>query len=163
LIFGHDKVTAGAASDIEQATKIARHMVTHWGMSDKLGPISYGENQQEVFLGHSVTQTKNTSESTAQLIDAEIKALVDDGYARARTVLTEHLPKLHDLAGALLEHETLTGEEIAAILRGEPMPKSVPPSQPTGTPHSGKRGSVPTTAPAKEPPGGMEPSPQPGA
>ena len=73
LIFGHDKVTAGAASDIEQATKIARHMVTQWGMSDKLGPMAYGENQQEVFLGHSVTQTKNVSEATAQLIDAEIR------------------------------------------------------------------------------------------
>ena len=84
LIFGHDKVTAGAASDIEQATKIARHMVTQWGMSDKLGPMAYGENQQEVFLGHSITQSQNVSEATARLIDAEIRRIVDEGYAGAQ-------------------------------------------------------------------------------
>ena len=87
LIFGHEKVTAGAASDIEQATKIARHMVTQWGMSDKLGPMSYGENQQEVFLGHSVTQTKSVSEATAQLIDAEIRRLVEGGFGTAKTII----------------------------------------------------------------------------
>ena len=80
VIFGHDKVTAGAASDIEQATKIARHMVTQWGMSDKLGPMAYGENQQEVFLGHAITQSQNISEATARLIDAEIRRIVDEGY-----------------------------------------------------------------------------------
>ena len=88
LIFGHDKVTAGAASDIEQATKIARHMVTQWGMSDKLGPMAYGENQQEVFLGHSITQTKNVSEATAQLIDAEIRLLVESGFGTAKTIIS---------------------------------------------------------------------------
>ena len=80
LIFGRDKVTAGAASDIEQATKIARHMVTQWGMSDELGPVGYGQNEQEVFLGHSVTQSKNVSEATAQKIDQEIRRIVDGGY-----------------------------------------------------------------------------------
>ena len=164
LIFGHDKVTAGASSDIEQATKIARHMVTHWGMSDKLGPISYGENQQEVFLGHSVTQTKNVSEETAQLIDAEIRQLVDTGYEKARSLISDHIDRLDDLANALLEHETLTGDEISAILRGEPMPKAPPPEPPSASaPTGGKRGSVPSTAPADdEDTGGMEPSPQPG-
>jgi cell division protease FtsH len=164
-IFGHDKVTAGASSDIEQATKIARHMVTHWGMSDKLGPIAYGENQQEVFLGHSVTQSKNVSEQTAQLIDSEIRRLVDTGYERARTLITGRLDRLHDLANALLEHETLTGDEISAILRGEPMPKAPPPEPPSASaPTGGKRGSVPSTAPAgdAEDTGGMEPTPQPG-
>ncbi|HEX6142948.1 MAG TPA: ATP-dependent zinc metalloprotease FtsH [Geminicoccaceae bacterium] len=166
LIFGHDKVTAGAASDIEQATKIARHMVTHWGMSDKLGPIAYGENQQEVFLGHSVTQTKNASEATAQLIDGEIRSFVEEGYGRAQKLISDQLDKLHDLANALLEHETLSGDEVGAILRGEPMPKTtVPPQEPgAAAPSGGKRGSVPTTAPpAKDAPGGMTPSPQPGA
>jgi cell division protease FtsH len=158
-------VTAGAASDIEQATKIARHMVTHWGMSDKLGPMSYGENQQEVFLGHSITQQKQISESTAQLIDAEIRGLVDEGYARARDVISSEIHRLHDLANALLEHETLTGEEIGAILRGEPMPKpSAQVHEAGAAPSGGKRGSVPTTAPPpKDAAPGMEPSPQPGA
>ncbi|MEM9629328.1 MAG: ATP-dependent zinc metalloprotease FtsH [Pseudomonadota bacterium] len=163
LVFGHDKVTAGASSDIEQATKIARHMVTQWGMSDKLGPIAYGENQQEVFLGHSVTQSKNLSEETAQLIDAEIRELVDTGYDKARTLITDHKDRLDDLANALLEHETLTGDEISAILRGEPMPKAPPQEPPSASaPSSGKRGgSVPSTAPDDDT-GGMEPSPQPG-
>ncbi|MGI9492853.1 MAG: ATP-dependent zinc metalloprotease FtsH, partial [Geminicoccaceae bacterium] len=164
LIFGHDKVTAGASSDIEQATKIARHMVTHWGMSDKLGPIAYGENQQEVFLGHSVTQTKNVSEETARVIDSEVRKLVDVGYDKARTLITDGLDRLHDLANALLEHETLTGDEISAILRGEPMPKAPPPEPPSASaPTGGKRGSVPTTSPDEDSDlGGMEPSPQPG-
>jgi cell division protease FtsH len=165
LIFGHEKVTAGAASDIEQATKIARHMVTHWGMSDELGPMSYGENQQEVFLGHSITQTKHVSEATAQMIDSEIRKIVDEGYSSAWSIISNDLDKLHDLANALLEHETLTGDEIGAVLRGDPMPKSSGPSDvpPSATAPSGKRGSVPTTAPPKDTPGGMEPSPQPGA
>ncbi len=165
LIFGHEKVTAGAASDIEQATKIARHMVTHWGMSDELGPMSYGENQQEVFLGHSITQTKHVSEATAQLIDSEIRKIVDEGYSSAWSIISSDLDQLHDLANALLEHETLTGEEIGAVLRGDPMPKSSGPSDvpPSATaPSGGKRGSVPTTAPPKDT-GGMTPSPQPGA
>ncbi|MGI9499401.1 MAG: ATP-dependent zinc metalloprotease FtsH, partial [Geminicoccaceae bacterium] len=164
LTFGHDKVTAGASSDIEQATKIARHMVTHWGMSDKLGPIAYGENQQEVFLGHSVTQTKNVSEETAQLIDSEVRSLVDTGYEKARMLISDHIERLNDLANALLEHETLTGDEISAILRGEPMPKAPPQEPPSASaPSGGKRGSVPNTASADdEDAGGMEPSPQPG-
>src|ERR687898_3263807 len=137
LIFGHAKVTSGAASDIEQATKIARHMVTQWGMSDKLGPMSYGENQQEVFLGHSVTQTKNISEATARLIDSEIRKIVDEGYSSAWSIISNDLDKLHALAGALLEHETLTGEEVSAVLRGDPMPKAPPQEPPSATAPSG--------------------------
>ena len=160
LIFGYEKVTAGAASDIEQATKIARHMVTQWGMSDKLRPMSYGENQQEVFLGHSVTQTKSVSESTAQLIDAEIRRLVEAGFDTAKTIIAENLERLHDLANALLEHETMTGEEVGAVLRGEPMPKSPPHEPPSAAaPSGGKRGSVPTTAPPKNGTSGLAPSP----
>ena len=150
-VFGHEKVTAGASSDIQQATKIARHMVTQWGMSDALGPIGYDENQQEVFLGHSVTQSKNVSEATAQQIDNEIRKIVEEGYHLAQETLREKADDLNALAQALLEHESLNGEEITAILRGEPMPepKKAPepppkPSAPTG----GRRGSVPTTRPA---------------
>jgi cell division protease FtsH len=164
LIFGHEKVTAGAASDIEQATKIARHMVTQWGMSDKLGPMAYGENQQEVFLGHSITQSQNISEATARLIDAEIRRIVDEGYGGAQSIISNNLDRLHDLAHALLEHETLTGEEVSAVLRGDPMPKAPPQEPPSAAaPSTGRRGSVPTTAPPKDDAGGMEPSPQPGA
>ena len=164
-VFGRNKVTAGAASDIEQATKIARHMVTHWGMSDELGPVGYGENQQEIFLGHSVTQSKNVSEATAQTIDREIKRIVEEGHQLARTVLAENRHHLDRIAQALLEHETLTGEEIAAIMRGEPLASVRREEQATSTPSSGKRGSVPTTSRPSggEPPAGIEPSPQPGA
>jgi cell division protease FtsH len=118
LIFGYDKVSSGASGDIQQATSLARDMVTRWGMSEKLGPLQYAENQEEVFLGHSVTRTQNVSEKTAQLIDEEIKVLVEGGLARAREVLGTHIDKLHALAGALLEFETLTGDEIKTLLDG---------------------------------------------
>jgi cell division protease FtsH len=161
LIFGREKVTAGAASDIEQATKIARHMVTQWGMSDELGPVGYAENTQEIFLGHSVTQTKSVSEATAQKIDQEIRRIVETGHATARKLLTEKLELLHGLAHGLLEHETLTGEEIAAILRGEPVPlaRKVEEAQAQG---AGKRSSVPPTTRPVDDTGGIAPSPQPG-
>ena len=89
LVFGHEKVTTGAISDIEQATRMARAMVTRYGMSDALGPIAYAENQEEVFLGHSVSRTQNISEATAQKIDAEVKRLVEGGYSAAKRLLTE--------------------------------------------------------------------------
>jgi cell division protease FtsH len=166
LIFGPEKVTAGAASDIQQATKIARHMVTQWGMSEKLGPVGYAENQQEVFLGHQITQIKNVSEATAQQIDAEIRRFVEEGYARARQILTEKLDLLHALARALLEHETLTGEEVAAVMRGEPVPlaRRSGEAAASGSSVGIRRGSVPTSAPS-EPNGsaaGIAPTPQPG-
>src|SRR3546814_4693098 len=98
---------------------MARKMVTVWGMSDKLGPLRYTENQEEVFLGHSVTQHKTVSEATAQVIDEEIRKIVDGAEARCRQILTDHTDDLHKLANALLEYETLTGDEIMALLRGE--------------------------------------------
>ncbi|MBB4631060.1 ATP-dependent zinc metalloprotease FtsH [Sphingosinicella soli] len=119
LIFGYDKVSSGASSDIQYATDLARSMVTQWGLSDKLGPMKLAENQEEVFLGHSVTKTQNVSEQTAQLIDHEIKAIVMRGYERAKSLLTEHSEELHTLAQALLEYETLSGDEIKALLAGE--------------------------------------------
>lgn len=167
LIFGHEKVTNGAASDIQQATKIARHMVTQWGMSEALGPVGYDENTQEVFLGHSVTQSKNVSESTAQQIDNEIRRLVTEGQDKAREILTARLDTLHTMASALLEHETLSGDDIGALMRGDPLPEikrqQFDPMRPSGHGPNGRRGSVPATRPLDGgDTGGAEPTPQPG-
>ena len=118
LIFGKEKVTSGASSDIEQATRLARMMVTKWGYSDALGVVSYGENQDEVFLGHSVARTQSVSEQTAQLIDSEVRVLVQGGFTEARRILTERLDDLHTLAKNLLEFETLSGDEIIGALKG---------------------------------------------
>jgi cell division protease FtsH len=118
IIFGKEKVTSGASSDITQATKLARAMVMKWGFSDLLGTVEYGENQDEVFLGMSVARTQNISEETAKIIDAEIKRLVQGGHDEARRILTERLEDLHVMAKALLEYETLTGEEIMNVLKG---------------------------------------------
>ncbi|MBL27082.1 MAG: cell division protein FtsH [Rhodospirillaceae bacterium] len=161
LIFGREKVTSGASSDIRMATDMARKMVTEWGMSEKLGPLAYGENEQEVFLGHSVTQTKHVSETTAQIIDAEIRGIVDAGYNRAKTILTEHIDDLHTLAKALLEYETLSGDEIIKLLKGEAIVRSDSSEPPRDS--GPRRGSVPSAGDAKpEGGGGLEPRPQPG-
>ncbi len=157
LIFGHDKVTSGAASDIEQATKLARMMVTRWGLSDALGTVAYGENQEEVFLGYSVSRQQNISEQTVQKIDAEIKRLVEEGYGEAKTILTERSADLEVLAKGLLEYETLSGEEIKDLLAGKPPVREglSEPVQPraSAVPPTGK------TRPRPEP-GGLEPQPQ---
>jgi cell division protease FtsH len=116
MIFGNNKVTTGASSDIKMATDMARRMVTEWGMSDKLGPITYGDNSQEVFLGHSVTQSKSISEKSAQEIDSEVKKIVESGFACAKKILTKHRKHLELLAETLLEYETLTGDEIRILL-----------------------------------------------
>ena len=120
IIFGKDKVTSGASSDIAQATKLARAMVTKWGFSDLLGAVEYGENQEEVFLGHSVARNQNVSEETAKLIDQEVKRLVKGGEDEARRILTTKIDDLHTLAKALLEYETLSGDEIINALKGVP-------------------------------------------
>jgi cell division protease FtsH len=159
IIFGPDKVSNGASGDIKMATDQARRMITEWGMSDKLGMIAYGDNSQEVFLGHSVTQNKNVSEATAREIDGEIKGIIDRAYAKARRLLTENVEELHRLARGLLEHETLSGDEIRTVLRGEPVIRKVV-DEPA--PES-RRASVPTAGrPAVPPPGGVAPAPQPG-
>ncbi|HEU0043892.1 ATP-dependent zinc metalloprotease FtsH [Sphingomonas sp.] len=119
VIFGYDKVSSGASGDIKQATKLARAMVTQWGMSDAIGPLELEEKQGETFLGYSQTQRHNMSNETALLIDKEIKRLVEDGLKRARVVIGEHLDQLHAIAGALLEFETITGDEIKRIVAGE--------------------------------------------
>ena len=118
LIFGKDKVTSGASSDIQAATGLARNMVTRWGYSEVLGMVSYGDNQEEVFLGHSVARTQNISEDTAEKIDLEVRRLVQSGYDEAKRILTAKLADLHTLAKALLEYETLSGDEIIAVIKG---------------------------------------------
>ena len=116
IIFGEDKVTTGASSDIEQATQRARAMVMRAGLSKELGPVAYGANEEEVFLGRSVARTQNMSEETAKKVDSEIRKIVEKGYERARKVLTEKIDDLHKLAKALLTYETLSGEEIINLI-----------------------------------------------
>ena len=157
LVFGSDKVTNGATGDIQQATQMARAMVMQWGMSDKLGRVRYQGNEQEVFLGHSVTQTMNMSEQTAELIDREIRGLIEDGETTARRILTERNEDLETLAQALLEFETLSGEEVRDLLAGRrPRRDAVidtAPSRGSAVPPAGKPRPRPET-------GGMEPQPQ---
>ena len=127
LIFGKDNISTGAGggngSDINQATQLARAMVTKYGMSEEMGPVEYGENQEEVFLGRSVTQTQSVSEEVAQKIDKEIRKLVDEGYNKAKEILTEKIDDLHKIAKALITYETLTGEEIENIINKNLYPK----------------------------------------
>ena len=159
LIFGPARVTTGASGDIKMATEMSRRMVTEWGMSEKLGPLLYGEPTQEVFLGHSVTQHKNMSDHTAQTVDEEIRRIVEESYADARTILTENIDQLHTVAKGLLEYETLSGDDISTLLRGDPIIRedqgsSVPP--PPKQPTPGRRASVPPTSGGT---GGMDPEP----
>jgi cell division protease FtsH len=118
LIYGKDRISSGASNDISQATKLARAMVTKWGYSEALGLVEYGENQEEVFLGHSVARNQNVSEDTARIIDSEVKRLTQGGYDEAKRIMTEKIEDLHTLARALLEYETLSGDEIIAVLKG---------------------------------------------
>lgn len=122
--FGPKKITSGASSDIAAATNLARSMVTEWGMSDKLGPVLYAENTGEVFLGKSVTQSRNMSEETAKLVDAEIKRLVSEAYEGAKQLLGEHKTDWEKLAEALIEFETLSGEEIKDLLAGKELDRA---------------------------------------
>jgi cell division protease FtsH len=159
LKFGKENITSGASSDIDQATKLARAMITRWGFSDKLGRVSYGENQEEVFLGHSVARTQNVSEETAQLIDAEVRRLVDDAYAEAIRILKAKKKDWIALSEGLLEYETLSGDEIKALIQG------VKPTRDDGDENPVRSSAVPKSGkPRKrkdgEPDTGMEPQPQ---
>ena len=120
LIFGPEMVTTGASNDIQRATELARNMVTKWGLSERLGPLTYSEEEGEVFLGHSVTQHKNVSDETAHTIDAEIRAIVDRNYQRAERLLKENLDKLHMMADALIKYETIDSDQIDDIMAGKP-------------------------------------------
>jgi cell division protease FtsH len=146
LIFGKEKITSGASSDISAATSLARNMVTRWGFSDELGTVSYGDNQEEVFLGHSVARTQNVSEETARKIDTEVRRLIQSAHDEARRILTERLEDLHTLAKALLEFETLGGDEIVGVLKGVTPNRDEPTLKPLDRP----RVSVPL-APRPDP------------
>ncbi|MEL7487442.1 MAG: ATP-dependent zinc metalloprotease FtsH [Pseudomonadota bacterium] len=160
LKFGKEKTTSGASSDIEHATKIARAMVTQYGLSEKLGPIAYAEDEGEVFLGQSIARTRSISGETSKLIEDEIKRIITEGYDKARQILTERNDDWERLAQALLEYETLTGEEIAKLLKGEEIVREDPTDADDTPPPS----SVPSTDDApgakKDTGGGFEPSPQ---
>src|SRR5215510_7549387 len=161
LIYGEDNVTNGATSDIQQATRLARAMVMQWGMSERLGRVRYHGNEQEVFLGHSVTQTVNMSEETAKLIDDEIRSLIEAGEQTARRILGEHVDDLHKLAKALLEHETLSADEVDKVLRGEPIVRTNDDEESKGPAGPAVPAAGKSRPPRPEPGrGGLEPYPQ---
>ncbi len=164
LIYGMENVSTGASNDIQQATNMARRMVTEWGMSDKLGRLRYVDNQEEVFLGHSVSRSQTISGATAKLIDEEIRRIIEEAEEKARQVLTDHMDHLHAVTKALLEYETLSGDEVQTIIDGGDIDRGDQSDQGP----SGRRSSVPTSGkPAKDSgedtSGGMEPEPQPGS
>ncbi|MGE0383513.1 MAG: ATP-dependent zinc metalloprotease FtsH [Gammaproteobacteria bacterium] len=151
IVFGNDAVTTGASNDIERATEIARNMVTKWGLSERLGPLTYTEDEGEVFLGHSITQHKHVSDETAHAIDEEIRSIIDRNYQRADSLLRENLEKLHVMSGALIRYETLTSEQIDDIMAGrEPRPPEGWGDDDKGTP----RGEVVGGTKGGETPGG---------
>ncbi len=159
LVFGYERVTTGASSDIQKATGIARRYVTQWGLSDAIGPILVGDNEQELFLGRDIQHRREVSEQTAQLVDLEVKRVITKAYDRAKAVLSENIDMLHTIAGALLERETLTAEDIKMIARGETLPpraSGIPlaPIAPVAAP-------APIPEPRRNPllGGGPEPSP----
>ncbi len=143
VIFGYDKVSSGASSDIQYATGLARDMVTKWGMSDKVGPVEYAQPEGESFLGYSSSQPVRMSNATAQLIDDEIKSIVEGGLNRAKALLSEHIDQLHTLAAALLEYETLSGDEIKQLIAGDDIDRPDPTATKGKVPASGT--SIPKT------------------
>ncbi len=159
--FGKENITSGASSDIDQATKLARAMVTRWGFSDKLGHVAYGDNQEEVFLGHSVARQQNISEETAQIIDAEVRRLIDEAYSTAKAILTKKKKDWVALAEGLLEYETLSGDEIKELLAGKKPSRDLgddtPTSRGSAVPKAG--GTARGKKKGPEPEGGMEPQP----
>ncbi len=147
LIFGHDKVTSGAQSDIKMATNMARAMVTQFGMSDKLGPLAYGNNEDEVFLGHSVARTQNLSDETQKLVDSEIHDLVDEGHKVATDIVLSCKKELEIIANGLLEYETLSGDEILGLLNGK-TPERLDTDESEGPPIDGS--VIPTSSSKKD-------------
>ncbi|HKS06548.1 MAG TPA: ATP-dependent zinc metalloprotease FtsH [Gemmatimonadaceae bacterium] len=157
LIFGKDKVTTGAAADIQFATKLARRCVSQWGFSDAVGPILVGDNEQEMFLGRELMSRREVSEHTAQLVDTEVSRVINDAYNRARTVLTEHMDLLQSLASALLDRETLARDDITILARGDKLPPRAIAPVPATTP---ARPAAAVAEPKRKPPLlGPEPSP----
>jgi cell division protease FtsH len=156
IVFGRERVTTGAASDIQKATHVARRYVTQWGLSDAIGPVQVGDNEQELFLGREIQHRREVSEKTAQLVDAEVKRVIDHAYERATAVISENLELLHAIAAALLERETLTREDFAVLLRGEKLPPRAPVKATPSAP------ATPVLEPRRSNPpllGGPEPAP----
>jgi cell division protease FtsH len=159
LVFGRDHVTTGAASDIQQATGLARRYVTQWGLSDAIGPILVGDNEQELFLGREIQHRREVSEQTAQLVDAEVKRIIEYAYERAKAVLKENMDLLHSVARALLDRETLTRDDVDMLARGEQLPPRTTGTGPTKPALPVQ--PAPVAEPKRNPPllGGPEPSP----
>jgi cell division protease FtsH len=156
IIYGSEELNTGASNDIQQATEMARAMVMEYGMSEKLGWLRYRDNQDEVFLGHSVSRTQSISADTAKLIDQEVRRLIEEAEAAARKVLTDNLDELHKLAAALLEYETLNGEEAKKVIKGEDIGREDPNNRRPSLPSAGS--SIPST---RKPRGGIGgPAPQ---
>jgi cell division protease FtsH len=160
LIFGEEKVTSGASSDIKMATALARAMVTQYGMSEKLGPLSYGDNEEEVFLGHSVTRTQNLSDETQKIVDSEIHLIVEEGHKLATDMLNEKLKDLHIVANGLLEYETLSGDEIIGLLAGRDPVRDSGDDTPSETGPAVPVAGRSTRSAGDEDAGDMEPQPQ---
>ncbi|MEK9673478.1 MAG: ATP-dependent zinc metalloprotease FtsH [Rhodospirillaceae bacterium] len=159
IIFGKENITTGAGNDIQQATSWARRMVTEFGFSDRLGRLRYADNEEEVFLGHSVARQKNVSDATAAMIDEEVRRLIDEAEEKAREILTKHNDELHKLAEALLEYETLTGEEVQKAMRGEAITREDDSDKPAAG--SSRKASVPSAGKGRKPKdGGFGPEPQ---
>jgi cell division protease FtsH len=145
-----NQMTTGASNDFQRATDMARRMVTEWGMSDSMGPMVYAENEQEVFLGRSVTSTKNVSEATQQKVDAEVRRIIDAQYALARRLLEDNRDKVHTMANALLEWETIDADQVNDIMQGRP-PRSPKPTASSKPPASGGGGSAAPVTPSESP------------
>ena len=162
MVFGEENVTTGAGNDIQQATGLARRMVTEFGFSEKLGPLRYSDNEEEVFLGHSITQKQNMSDQTAELIDSEVRRLIEEAEITARKVLSDRRADLETLANALLEYESLSGDDVSNLLKGEDIIRPSSEEPPAG---SERKSSVPTAGKKSRGSGGVgniEPEPQPG-
>jgi cell division protease FtsH len=162
LVFGTENVTTGAANDIQQATDMARRMVTEWGMSEHLGRLRYSDNEEEIFLGRSITRSRNVSEDTARLIDAEVRRIIESAEARARDVLGNNIQALDKVAEALLEYETLSGDEVAKVLRDEPIDRTDYTDPGIEPPPPPRRSSVPSGGQSTKRPGTTMPGLQPG-
>ncbi|HEY2856186.1 MAG TPA: ATP-dependent zinc metalloprotease FtsH [Gemmatimonadaceae bacterium] len=158
IVFGRDRVTTGAASDIQQATAIARRYVTQWGLSEAIGPVLVGDNEQELFLGREIQHRREVSEQTAQIVDQEVKRVIEEAYQRAKQTLETNIDLLHAVAAALLERETLTRDDIGILVKGGTLPPRVSGAITGGTPQAPPS---PALEPRRTPPflGGPEPSP----
>jgi cell division protease FtsH len=159
LVFGADKVTPGAAQDIQQATNIARRMVTQFGMSDAIGPIAVGDREQEIFLGREVTQRREISDRTAQLVDEEVKRILTNAFSDATRILSERRAALDWLAAALLERETLDRDQVEMVMAGKPLPPVIPPAAPPAA--AGPTGREKTAVPPARGPVLGNPPPEP--